>query len=108
MLVSPSVTAAAETVGVTARTMHRWLQDDAFARQIETARKRVFEHSLRRLSNLMEQAIDAIENILTDGTAKDRDRLRAASLVLSHGQASELADVLRELENQIQTMESDL
>lgn len=106
LLTAPSVTRAAETIGISRRTLSRWLEDDSFVRELERERKAVFEHSLRRLSGLMSTALDEIERILTDGTAKDRDKLRAASLVLSHAQASELGDLLHQLETQLAEMET--
>jgi DNA-binding transcriptional MerR regulator len=106
LLSSPTVEVAAEQAGISTRTLRRWSRQERFSADLEAARKSVFRHSLLRLAALTTKALEVVEAILDDDDATDRDKLRAAALVLNHAQASELSDTLRQLEQQISQMET--
>lgn len=60
LLSMPTVTAAAEAVKVSRRTMSRWLQDTDFQQRLQQARRDLLQHGSGRLCGLLNDAITII------------------------------------------------
>lgn len=72
------VRAAAAACGTPERTLHRWLQIEAFKLAIAEQESFIVDYATRRLLLLQDKAIDTIEGVLDDPKAPAGIRLRAA------------------------------
>ena len=121
LLKCDKVVEAAETSGVSERSIYRWLKDPEFKEEYRAARKRLVDLAVKKLQNVMAGAVDTLKEILDaketkffqkDGKVEDeRDviawgpRLGAAKTILEMGiRASELQD----LEKRISELEERL
>lgn len=94
LLVCPTIAHAAAYAKINERTLRRWLKSDAdFQAAYREARRRAFEQAVGKLASLSDEAVAELRRILQDKTVRDRDKLRAIHLVLSHARAASLGDV---------------
>ena len=94
LLTCPTVAHAAGFARIGERTLRRWLKSDAdFQGAYREARRRAFEQAVGKLATLSDEAVEELRRILRDKAARDRDRLRACHLVLSHARAASTGDV---------------
>jgi hypothetical protein len=103
LLAAPTVTAAAELVGIGERTLRRWLRDAAFLNAYRHARRKVVESAIGRIQNATGEAVDALRRNLTCGRAGDE--IRAAVAILDHAEYGvellDLTELMEELETQV-------
>lgn len=69
-----------ETVGVSGRTVRRWLEDPSFQADVEVARQALLQEAVRALAGAARDAVTALHGALTD--ASPGIRVRAASVLL--------------------------
>jgi hypothetical protein len=93
MLVSRDLRSAAKASGIPERTLWRWAGDPRFLAALHSAEGGLIEASMRRLLQISEKAIEALDVVLSDESAGDALRIRAAGMVLDQ------LLVLRELTN---------
>lgn len=79
-------TEAAETAGITSRTLDRWLQDDKFRRCLSTATGAELGIVASRLTGAMQTAVSVLIDMLNDEEATPASRRLAAVAILEHGQ----------------------
>ena len=79
-----TVTAAAEAVGVTPRTIYRWFDVPAFRAALHKAEDGAIDQATRNLLTLSQAAINVLYEILKDETISPGIRLRAADRVMTH------------------------
>ncbi len=84
MMTSQSVVEAAKTAGVSERTLQRWLDDPAFRKELSERQSEAVTTVTRRLVTLADQAVNTINEVLTDPDIPAATRLRAAESVLSN------------------------
>ena len=91
---------AALVAGVTPKTVHRWIhQDAAFFDALKAAKSKVIDQASTRLAGGMNSAIDTMLRIMADETATQGTQLRAANFLLTHAlRVIELADVLERID----------
>lgn len=98
LLSKKTIAQAAKVVKVSDRTLYRWLEEPAFAREFRRAKKRMLEHSLTALNKLAAKAIETLgKNLTTRG--EHSVQVRAAKVILDkaiNGQA--LVDLQAELD----------
>lgn len=97
---------AAAIVGVTVRTINRWLaEDDLFQSELDHLAETAVNEATYNLSTMLKKANTAIQGILDNAQAKDRDKIRAASLVyntyIKMRQFGELDDRITALEERL-------
>ena len=104
LLAGEDIATAAQTAGVARQTLHRWQQEEHFARALQEAESLALEGLSRALVGLGELATQAIR----DGLQPEQPiaiRLRAADLLtnrlLAIRQAIDFEQRLQELEQQI-------
>jgi hypothetical protein len=98
LLTEPTVEAAAAAVGVTIRTIDRWLQQAPFQAAYTAARQRLFDEGLARLQGGVPKAVSILLDEMNNGTNAAR-RLRAATAFLRLAlKAHEVFDLSRQLE----------
>lgn len=97
LLASPTVNAAAEAAGVTARTMFRYLADPVFNRAFRDGRRAAVDHSLAALQTATAEAVEALRRAMKCG--KPTVEVMAARSVLELSiRAVELQDVIERIE----------
>jgi len=82
LLTQPTVTAAAQTVGVSESTARRWLQREEFQERYREARQEAVSHATARLQQASSQAVDTLTSVMGDPTAPAAARVGAAKVVL--------------------------
>jgi hypothetical protein len=78
-----SQTAAA--VGVTPRTLSRWLADPTFHATLAAPANAAIANAAQRLAGSLDDAVAVLAEVMADKDARDQDRLRAAGLVIHRG-----------------------
>jgi transposase len=81
----------AQKLGISTKTLYRWLKQDAFKERFQEVRQELFNEALDSLKTLTKQAIDTLEDVIKNGT-KETSRVTASKTVL------ELALRLKEVE----------
>ena len=99
------VRAAAAACGTPERTLHRWLQVEAFKLAIAEQESFIVDYAMRRLLLLQDKAIDTIEGVLDSAEVPASVRLRAALGMLDT--AIKLRE-LRDLEIRLVALEAAL
>jgi DNA-binding IclR family transcriptional regulator len=112
ILTSPTITAAAESIGVSRATVYRWLEDAAFQADIAEARRRAFEAALARLESGVEAIVAELFTIARDGEVGATTRVSACRAYLdaafhSH-ETFATADRIRELEETVKELRSGI
>ncbi len=98
LMTTSDIAEAARQSGVSERSLRRWLADPAFAGALNEAEFALVETTTRRLTGMVELALDAVKEILGDRSASATARLRAAEIVLSEAtRQRELRDLERRL-----------
>jgi len=102
LLSSKNVEEAARVVGVTPRTLYRWLNEPEFAAAYRAARRQAYGQSISRLQQGSTAAATTLLKVMVDIATPPSTRVRAAEAVLNHAaKAIEIEDIdarLRELE----------
>ena len=94
LLTNTGVEQAARAIGVTPRTLYRWLNEPEFDKAYRRARRASFGQGTARLQQATGAAVSAVLKIMVDQQSPASTRLRAADLVLTHGaKAIELEDL---------------
>jgi phage terminase small subunit len=97
LLESASITDAAKKCGLSAKTLHRYLDDAEFQKEFRAARRVVFEQNVIRLQSLHSGAVAALERNLT--CENSSVEVRAAQIVIESTRKDfETFDVLSRLE----------
>jgi hypothetical protein len=102
LLTTDTVCAAAAQIGVSARTLLRWLQDDDFQRAYQAARRQVVQHAIVRVQRCAGKAVDALCDVMTNPEASASARVSAARSVL---QLAMQAVQIEDLEARLATLE---
>ena len=82
LLSEPSIVRAAESVGVTERTLHRWLTEEAFADAYRTARRETFGQAIGLCQRYATLSVTTLAKIMADTSAPTAARVSAATAVL--------------------------
>jgi len=109
LLVAPSVTAAAQQIGVNENTLLRWLKDTAFEAAYREARRAVVQHAIAQVQRATGEAVETLRAVMQDPAAPASARVSAAKTILETAvKAVELEDVearLAALEQHLATLE---
>src|ERR1019366_2878319 len=85
---------AAKAVGISPRTLLRWMQEPGFAKKYREARRAAYSQSIARLQQASSAAAATFLKLMIDPNAPAAVRLRAADLVFTHGAKSiEIEDI---------------
>lgn len=82
LLTEPTITAAAEQVGVTARTLHKWLLQPDFIAAYKEAKREAMGAAIGRLQMASDKAVKTLEEVMQDKEATAASRVTAARTVL--------------------------
>lgn len=99
LLAEPSIARAAAAAEVGERTLHRWLDEHAFARAYRAARRRAFEQAVAMTHRYATLAVQSLARIIADNNAPASSRVAAATSVLRFAREGiELDDILERVE----------
>lgn len=99
LLGQPTVEKAADEVGVSRQTLHRWLGEPAFNEAFRKARRESFTHSVTMAQKYAPAMLNTLASIAMDKTATQAARVSASKAVLEFGRQSlELDDMNRRIE----------
>lgn len=98
-----SITDASEKVGVTRKTIYRWLDDDEFKQAVLERQNYVLERVSKRLSSLALQGLETLSELMTSDD--ENVRYKASSAVLSR--FTEILELLR-LEKRLEVLEGQV
>lgn len=105
LLNEPTIRKAAESVGVSERTMHRWFEDPAFEREFQARRRESYKQALGLVHKAVPLAVATLIGVAQDKTAPHAAKVSAATALLKHSRESqELDDLalrLRAVEQQL-------
>ena len=73
---------AAQSAGVTERTIYRWLSEQSFQTELHEAEQQMIESSTRQMSSLQEKAINVLDQLLVSQDVSPQIRLRTANSIL--------------------------
>ncbi len=98
LLSESSIAAVAKQIGVTDRTVYRWLEEPAFAEAYRQARQQVVQQALVRVQALTSNAVMVLEAVMTEDGVPPGTRLSAAKVALEYAvKAVELEDLTARL-----------
>lgn len=75
---------AADNLGVTVRTLQRWLKDDELVTMLHELADDVLSHSARRLATLTASAVEVLHQVADDVNNPAGVRARASDLILAN------------------------
>ncbi len=82
LLTCSSITQAADEVGVTPRTLFRWLGDPTFDAAYKAAKRETVGQAIARLQQLSGAAVVVLGQVMADRRAPASSRVAAASKIL--------------------------
>lgn len=95
LLSEPTQAAAAKKVGISARTMRRYMADPEFYEAYQQAHARLVEDATQRMQRGLNSAVDTLQQIATDQDAGKTARVAAARSLLEQAlRYTELSDLL--------------
>jgi transposase-like protein len=98
LLSQRSVEEAARVIGVSTRTLYRWMKQLDFSAAYLDARKSVYFQSMSRLHQMANPAVTTLGRALVDPSTPMATKVRAADKILEHGaNAIELEDIYTRL-----------
>jgi hypothetical protein len=99
LLVAPSIRQAAIDAEVPEKTLHNWLKSSKFEAAYRDARREAVRQSTARAQSAASAMVAVLIRIATKDTARDADRISAASKVYDIAfKGVELEDLRNELE----------
>jgi transposase-like protein len=94
LLSQRSIEDAARSVGISPRTLYRWLQEPDFNSAYRAARRAAFSQSAARLQQMCSAAVTTLGKVMVDPNSPVASRVRAADSVLDHAAKSlEIEDI---------------
>ena len=73
---------AAQSAGVTERTIYRWLSDPSFRSELSEAERQMIESATRQMSSLQKKAINVLDQLLESQDVSPQIRLSTAKSIL--------------------------
>lgn len=105
LLTGKTIEQASAAVGVSDRTLRRWMENDDFRRFLNTAMSDLARMAARRLAGLLDKTVDELEKLLNSSGLKPLERLQVIKTVLtSYSRTSEtvlLEDRIAEIERML-------
>ncbi len=82
LLTASSIAQAADEVGVTAKTLFKWLADPTFAAAYKAAKREAVGQAIARLQQLSGAAVMVLAQVMADKNTPASSRVAAASEIL--------------------------
>lgn len=101
MLTLPSIAQAAEAIGMHKNTCERWMRQEHVREAFSKARKEAFHQSLARLTAGIDKALDVLDQAMTDESAPQAVRVRAAQLWIEQALQTQRLNEIEETNERI-------
>ena len=102
LLAQSTLTQAAEVSGVAESTLRRWLKQESFQAAYRRARREAVGQAIARLQHVTTVAVNTLEAVMTDPSARESAKVTAARAVL---ELAMRAVEVEDLEVRIATLE---
>lgn len=106
LLTQPTITGAAESIGINPKTLHEWLKQPDFREAYAEARDQTMDQAITRLQQAISKAIDTLIAIMGSDLAKDAARVTAARTILDMAfkayELEQIAERLTKLEHRLE------
>lgn len=106
LLTQPTITGAAESIGINPKTLHEWLKQPDFREAYAEARDQTMDQAITRLQQAISKAIDTLIAIMGSDLAKDAARVTAARTILDMAfkayELEQIAERLTKLEARLE------
>jgi hypothetical protein len=94
LLTQRNLEEAAKSIGISTRTMLRWMKEPEFQAAYREARRAAYGQAIARLQQAMPLAVQTMLKVLVDPATPASVRVRAAEVVANHSyKAIEIEDV---------------
>jgi transposase-like protein len=94
LLTQRNVEEAARAIGVTPKTLLRWMREPEFESAYRAGRRDAFKQSIARLQQATSAAVTTLLKVMVDPSTPASTKVRAADSVLDHaGKAIEIEDI---------------
>lgn len=108
LLSEPTQEAAAKKLGISARTLRRYLADPEFAEAYRQAHAQLIGDATKRMQRGLSAAVDTLQEIATDPEAGKTARVAAARSILENTlKYTELSDIMSRIAR-LEEMAGDL
>lgn len=95
LLSEPTQEAAAKKVGISARTIRRYLAEEEFSEAYRQAHAQLVENATKQMQRGLSAAVDTLQEIATDQDAAKSARVAAARSILEQAlRYTEIADIM--------------
>ena len=99
LLREPTVPKAAESVGVSERTLYRWLDIPAFSKAFFKARRQAFGQAIGLMQHYAPHAVNTLVKAMADAATPAHVKVSAATAILKFGREGiELDDLAARVE----------
>lgn len=106
LLSGEKLTEAIKKLGVPLRTASNWIADPIFDQEYQAAKRSIMDHSLTRLHQKFDDAVDKLGKELDADEA--RDRIKASEVIVSKTiQTLQLKQRIEELEKQLEALKQE-
>ncbi|MHB0999629.1 MAG: hypothetical protein ACYC27_10305 [Armatimonadota bacterium] len=102
LITERTILAAAEKIGVSEATIHRWLKDPTFAEAYRKASRHVADTAITRVQSGCTEAVDTLREIMQDKNAPASVRVSSAKIFMD---IAINATEMRLLEDRIRMLE---
>ena len=82
LLSHPSIPAAAKSIGVSEKSLWRWLKRHDFREAFLEARRQVIRQSLTTIQTAMEEAVQTLRDVMNDPESPPASRVSSAKAVI--------------------------
>ncbi len=80
----PKIKDAAAACGISEKTLHAWLNDKDFAEKLKMTQDIITRRAIDRVLLSVNQALDVLQDIMTDKENNASPRVTAAKAILDH------------------------
>lgn len=99
LIANPTIKGAAESCGIAEKTLHAWLNEPDFSKQVRKAQEEITRGTIGRVLSTVGSAIDALIEIMNDKEINPGPRVSAARTLLDNSfRVYELESIQRRLD----------
>ena len=99
LVANPSIKQAAIVCGVNERTLRRWLDDEAFSREVAEARQAVSKSIMAAVMSRATKAAEVLDDVMSNAKASPYARTQAAKALLELSfKALEVSEIIERIE----------
>lgn len=82
LITNPTIKGAAQQCGIAEKTLHKWLNEPDFSKQVREAQEEVTRQAMGRTTLTIERCIETLEDIMQNSDENASPRVAAAGKLL--------------------------